>query len=75
MKFPARSRSWSAPSGTNEPPPRDGTDPVEVADQIVQLKEADFDGIRIGFYDYMPDLDFFAVNVLPLLKERGLRIA
>ena len=50
-------------------------DPVEVADQIVQLKEADFDGIRIGFYDYMPDLDFFAVNVLPLLKERGLRVA
>ena len=50
-------------------------DPVEVADQIVQLKEADFDGIQIGFYDYMPDLEFFATNVLPLLKERGLRVA
>ncbi|MGA2394543.1 MAG: LLM class flavin-dependent oxidoreductase [Candidatus Lustribacter sp.] len=50
-------------------------DPVEVADQIAQLKEADFDGIQIGFYDYMPDLEFFAANVLPLLKERGLRIA
>lgn len=50
-------------------------DPVEVADQIVQLKEADFDGIQIGFYDYMPDLDFFAANVLPLLKQRGLRLA
>ena len=50
-------------------------DPVEVADQIQALKEADFDGIQIGFYDYMPDLEFFAANVMPLLKERGLRVA
>ena len=50
-------------------------DPVEVADQIEQLKEAYFDGIQIGFYDYMPDLEFFAANVLPLLAQRGLRVA
>lgn len=49
-------------------------DPVEVADQIEQLKEADFDGIQIGFYDYMPDLEFFAATVLPLLERRGLRV-
>jgi FMNH2-dependent dimethyl sulfone monooxygenase len=48
--------------------------PVEVADAIERLKEAGFDGVQIGFYDYGPDLEFFAENVLPLLKERGLRI-
>jgi dimethylsulfone monooxygenase len=50
-------------------------DPEEVADQIQALKEADFDGIQIGFYDYMPDLEFFAANVLPLLAKRGLRVS
>jgi dimethylsulfone monooxygenase len=47
--------------------------PEEVADQIEALKEADFDGIQIGFYDYAPDLDFFAKAVLPILERRGLR--
>jgi FMNH2-dependent dimethyl sulfone monooxygenase len=49
--------------------------PEDVADAIEQLKEADFDGIQIGFYDYMPDLEFFAANVLPLLEKKGLRLA
>ncbi len=48
--------------------------PEEVADQIEQLKEADFDGIQIGFYDYVPDLEFFAQTVVPLLEKKGLRI-
>lgn len=50
-------------------------DPQEVADAIEALKEAGFDGIQIGFYDYAPDLDFFAANVLPLLEKKGLRLA
>jgi FMNH2-dependent dimethyl sulfone monooxygenase len=48
--------------------------PEDVADAIERLKEAGFDGIQIGFYDYGPDLDFFAERVTPLLKARGLRI-
>jgi len=48
--------------------------PEDVADAIERLKEAGFDGIQIGFYDYGPDLDFFAEHVQPLLAERGLRI-
>ena len=47
--------------------------PTDVADQIEQLKEAGFNGIQIGFYDYEPDLAFFADEVLPLLTKRGLR--
>ncbi len=49
--------------------------PHDVADAIERLKAAGFDGIQIGFYDYEPDLAFFAENVLPLLSERGLRVA
>ena len=49
--------------------------PEDVANAIEQLKAADFDGIQIGFYDYEPDLAFFAANVLPLLEKRQLRIA
>jgi FMNH2-dependent dimethyl sulfone monooxygenase len=48
--------------------------PRDVADAIERLKLAGFDGIQIGFYDYGPDLDFFAEHVQPLLAERGLRI-
>jgi dimethylsulfone monooxygenase len=48
--------------------------PQDVADAIERLKLAGFDGIQIGFYDYGPDLDFFAEHVQPLLAERGLRI-
>jgi FMNH2-dependent dimethyl sulfone monooxygenase len=47
--------------------------PEDVADAIERLKEAGFDGIQIGFYDYGPDLDFFAEHVQPLLAARGLR--
>jgi FMNH2-dependent dimethyl sulfone monooxygenase len=49
--------------------------PEDVADQIQQLHDAGIDGIQIGFYDYVPDLDFFAANVLPLLERRNLRLA
>lgn len=48
--------------------------PEDVADQIEALHKAGIDGVQIGFYDYGPDLDFFAANVLPILKARGLRI-
>lgn len=47
--------------------------PEEIADQIEALKDADFDGIQIGFYDYAPDLEFFAEAVVPILERRGLR--
>jgi dimethylsulfone monooxygenase len=49
--------------------------PEDVAEQIQQLHDAGIDGIQIGFYDYAPELDFFAKNVLPLLERRKLRVA
>jgi FMNH2-dependent dimethyl sulfone monooxygenase len=48
-------------------------DPDDVAHAIFDLHEAGLDGVQIGFYDYAPDLDFFAENVLPRLEKLGLR--
>lgn len=48
--------------------------PNDVADALQKLHEAGLDGVQVGFYDYEPELEFFAQNVLPLLKARGLRI-
>lgn len=49
--------------------------PEDVADQIQALHDAGIDGIQIGFYDYAPELEFFAANVMPLLEKRQLRLA
>jgi FMNH2-dependent dimethyl sulfone monooxygenase len=48
--------------------------PEDVADQIEGLQKAGIDGVQLGFYDYGPELDFFAEAVLPILHSRGLRI-
>lgn len=47
--------------------------PQDVADQLAQLHDAGLDGVQIGFYDYGPELEFFAEHVLPLLQAKGLR--
>lgn len=47
--------------------------PTDVADALQKLHEAGFDGVQLGFYDYAPELEFFAQNVVPLLEARGLR--
>ncbi|OBR49637.1 LLM class flavin-dependent oxidoreductase [Paraburkholderia tropica] len=48
-------------------------DPDDVADALAQLHRAGFDGVQIGFYDYAPELEFFAQHVIPRLEARGLR--
>lgn len=48
--------------------------PEDVADALQQLHAAGLDGVQIGFYDYAPELEFFAEHVLPLLAQRGLRL-
>ena len=49
-------------------------DPQDVADALQQLHDAGLDGAQIGFYDYAPELAFFAQHVLPLLEQKGLRL-
>jgi FMNH2-dependent dimethyl sulfone monooxygenase len=48
--------------------------PVQVVKQFMQLQDAGCDGIQLNFFDYEPDLDYFAARVLPLMKQAGLRI-
>lgn len=47
--------------------------PEQVVDQFVKLKQAGCDGLQINFFDFAPDLEYFADNVLPLMIQAGLR--
>ena len=47
--------------------------PQQVADGIIKLHEAGFNGSTIAFLDYNAEFPYFRDNVLPLLKEAGLR--
>ena len=48
--------------------------PEQVVEQFVKLKAAGCDGVQINFFDYEPDMAYFAARVLPLMKQAGLRI-
>jgi FMNH2-dependent dimethyl sulfone monooxygenase len=48
--------------------------PEQVVDQFLKLKAAGCDGMQINFFDFAPDLEYFAARVLPLMKQAGLRI-
>jgi FMNH2-dependent dimethyl sulfone monooxygenase len=48
--------------------------PADVADKLARLHETGIDGVQITFYDYLPELEFFGQEVLPLLEKAGLRL-
>ncbi|WP_159996748.1 LLM class flavin-dependent oxidoreductase [Roseomonas sp. 18066] len=48
--------------------------PEQVTDQLARLKRTGIDGVQIAFFDFEPDLAFFGSDVLPLLKQAGLRL-
>ncbi|MBB3428971.1 FMNH2-dependent dimethyl sulfone monooxygenase [Rhizobium sp. BK312] len=47
--------------------------PEQVVDQFVKLKAAGIDGLQLSFFDFRDDLEFFGSEVLPLMKQAGLR--
>ena len=47
--------------------------PAQVVERFVQLKESGCDGVQLTFFDFAVDLEFFGSEVLPLLKQAGLR--
>ncbi len=49
--------------------------PEQIVEQFTALKDAGCDGIQINFFDFAPDLAYFTENVLPLMKQAGLRNA
>lgn len=46
--------------------------PEQVAEGMVQLSAAGFDGLALGFFDYLDDLAAFDEGVMPLLREAGV---
>lgn len=47
--------------------------PEQVVDQFLQLKAAGVDGLQLSFFDFRDDLEFFGSDILPLMKQAGLR--
>ena len=47
--------------------------PEQVVEGFMRLAEAGCDGVQVNFYDFLPDLEFFGREVVPLMHEAGLR--
>jgi alkanesulfonate monooxygenase SsuD/methylene tetrahydromethanopterin reductase-like flavin-dependent oxidoreductase (luciferase family) len=47
----------------------------QVTDKLVQLKRIGIDGISLGWLDYTEGIERFNADVLPLLRQAGLRNA
>ncbi|PLP59791.1 LLM class flavin-dependent oxidoreductase [Mesorhizobium loti] len=54
--------------------PLTGT-PEQVADGITALHEAGFRGTTLSFVDYAEEFPYFRDTVLPILEQRGIRMA
>lgn len=46
--------------------------PEQVAEQMVAASEAGFDGLALGFFDYLDEMVAFEESVMPLLREAGI---
>jgi alkanesulfonate monooxygenase SsuD/methylene tetrahydromethanopterin reductase-like flavin-dependent oxidoreductase (luciferase family) len=49
--------------------------PEQVADGIMALRAAGFRGTTLSFVDYVAEFPYFRDEVMPILADRGLRIA
>jgi alkanesulfonate monooxygenase SsuD/methylene tetrahydromethanopterin reductase-like flavin-dependent oxidoreductase (luciferase family) len=49
--------------------------PRHVADQMVRISEAGFCGTTLSFVNFRDELPYVIAEVLPLLREAGLRTA
>jgi FMNH2-dependent dimethyl sulfone monooxygenase len=52
---------------------RSSGDPDHVAHELKTLHNAGFDGVAIGFVNYLDELPFFVQEVVPWQQARGLR--
>lgn len=48
--------------------------PTQIVERFLQLKKAGCDGLQLTFFDFAADLEFFGSEVLPLMKQAGLRV-
>jgi FMNH2-dependent dimethyl sulfone monooxygenase len=49
--------------------------PRMIADELVRIADAGFQGVALSFVNYTNELPYFIATVLPLLREAGLRDA
>jgi FMNH2-dependent dimethyl sulfone monooxygenase len=47
--------------------------PEQVVEWFARLNRAGCDVVQVNFFDYLPDLEFFGREVIPLMREAGLR--
>ncbi|HUN40791.1 MAG TPA: LLM class flavin-dependent oxidoreductase [Acetobacteraceae bacterium] len=47
--------------------------PEQIVRWFERLREAGCDGVQVNFFDYLPDLEFFGREVIPLMRQAGLR--
>jgi FMNH2-dependent dimethyl sulfone monooxygenase len=47
--------------------------PEQIVEWLRRLRQAGVDGVQINFFDFVPDLEYFAAAVLPLMVQAGLR--
>ena len=47
--------------------------PAQIVEWFGRLRDAGCDGVQVNFFDYLPDLEFFGREVIPLMREAGLR--
>ena len=79
--FNSDAQAWKGREGRNDPYAKIGGNiyivgtPEQVVDQFSKLKNAGIDGVQLSFFDFKHDLEFFGDNVLPLMKQAGLRHA
>jgi dimethylsulfone monooxygenase len=47
--------------------------PEQIVTWFERLRAAGCDGVQVNFFDYLPDLEFFGHEVIPLMRQAGLR--
>jgi len=79
--FNSDAHAWKGREGRNDPYAKIGGNvyivgtPEQVVERFQGLKDAGIDGLQLSFFDFKEDLDNFGENILPLMKQAGLRNA
>jgi FMNH2-dependent dimethyl sulfone monooxygenase len=81
QSFNSDAQAWKGREGRDDPYAKVGGNiyiigtPEQVVEQFQGLNAAGIDGLQLSFFDFKEDLDNFGENILPLMKQAGLRNA
>jgi FMNH2-dependent dimethyl sulfone monooxygenase len=79
QSFNSDAQAWKGREGRDDPYRFVGGNirvigtPEQVVEQFAALKAAGIDGLQLSFFDFREDLEGFAEDVLPLMRQVGLR--